>query len=146
MTQRLLLFALLATATACQRDADVQPSPQTLASEVAGTYRTNVYLDPSCVALSANQMPYAELHAESDSTVTLIYTKLYPDKSSQRIPNIGLGRGETDAIQLRLADSSIGTLQTDRIFMNNGMEKKGKLLRISLQNDPQRSLYFAGFK
>lgn len=145
MIQRLLLFALLATATACQRDADVQPSPQTLAGEVAGTYRTNVYLDPSCVALSANQMPYAEIRAESDSTVTLIYTKLYPAKSSQRIPNITLNR-EADAIQLHRADSSIGTLQTDRIFMNNGMEKKGKLLRISLQNNPQHSLYFAGFK
>ena len=145
MIQRLLLFALLATATACQRDADVQPSPQMLAGEVAGTYRTNVYLDPSCVALSANQMPYAEIRAESDSTVTLIYTKLYPAKSSQRIPNITLNR-EADAIQLHMADSSIGTLQTDRIFMNNGMEKKGKLLRISLQNNPQHSLYFAGFK
>ena len=146
MIQRLLLFALCATATACQREADVQPSPQTLAGEVAGTYQTNVYLDPSSVALPANHMPYAEIRAESDSTVTLIYTKLYPDKSNQRISNIGLGRGETGAVQLRLADSSIGTLKTDRIFMNNGMEKKGKLLRISLQSDPQRSLYFAGFK
>lgn len=145
MNQRLLLFALLATATACQRETDVQPSPQTLAGEVAGTYRTNVYLDPSCVALSANQMPYAELQAESDTTVTLIYTKLYPAKISQRISNITLTR-EADAIQLRGADSSIGALQPDRIFMNNGMEKKGKLLRISLQSNPQRSLYFVGSK
>ena len=145
MNQRLLLFAFLAAATACQRETDIQPNAQTLAGEVAGTYQTNVYLDPSCVALSASQMPYAELQTESDSTVTLVYTKQYPAKSSQRIPNVVLNR-QTDGIQLRVADSSIGTLQTDRIFMNNGMEKQGKLLRISLLNDPQRSFYFAGYK
>lgn len=145
MNQRLLLLTFLATATACQREADIQPDAQTLAGEVVGTYRTNAYLDPSCVALAANQMPYAELQAESDSTVTLTYTRLYPVRSNQRIPNVGLNR-QADAIQLRVADSSIGTLQTDRIFMNNGMEKQGKLLRISRQNDPQRSMYFAGFK
>lgn len=145
MNQRLLLFALLATTTACQRETGIQPNAPTLAGEVAGTYRTNVYLDPSCVALPADQLPYAELQTESDSTVTLIYTRLYPAKSSQRIPNVALNR-QADAIQLRVADSSIGTLQTDRIFTNNGMEKQGKLLRIARQGDPQRSLYFAGFK
>ncbi|MDB5242883.1 MAG: hypothetical protein JWP57_3508 [Spirosoma sp.] len=145
MNQRLLLCALLASATACQHESDIQPNAPTLAGEVAGTYQTNVYLDPSCVALSASQMPYAELQAESDSTVTLIYTKLYPAKSSQRISNVVLKR-QADGIHLRIADSAIGALQTDRIFMNNGMEKQGKLLRISLQNDPQSSLYFVGFK
>ena len=145
MNQRLLLFAFLAAATACQRETDIQPNAQTLAGEVAGTYQTNVYLDPSCVALSANQMPSVQLQAESDSAVTLIYTNRYSAKNSQRIPNVVLNR-QIDGIQLRVADSGIGTLQTDRIFMNNGMEKQGKLLRISLLNDPQRSLYFAGYK
>jgi hypothetical protein len=145
MNQRLLLFALLATASACQRESDIQPNAKTLAGEVAGTYRTNVYLDPSCVALSASQMPFAELKAESDSTVTLTYTKLYPTKTSQRIPNVVLKR-QADGINLRVADSGIGALQMDRIFLNNGMEKQGKLLRISLQNDLQYSLYFVGFK
>ncbi len=145
MNQRLLLFAFLATATACQQGTDIQPTAPMLAGEVAGTYKTNVYLDPSCVALPAAQMPYVELQTESDSTVTLIYTRLYPAKSSQRISNVSLSR-QVDAIQLRVADSSIGVLQTDRVFMNNGMEKQGKLLRISMQNDPQQPLYFAGFK
>lgn len=145
MHPRLLLLALLAATTACQREADIQPNAQTLAGEVAGTYRTNAYLDPSSVALSASQMPYAELTTESDSTVTLVYTKLYPVKSSERISNVVLNR-QADAIQLRVADSSIGTLQTDRIFTNNGMEKQGKLLRVSVQSDLKRSLYFAGFK
>lgn len=145
MNYRLILLAILATASACQREADIQPGAQTLADEVAGTYQTNAYLDPSCVALGTDQMPYVQLKTESDSTITLVYTKLYPVKSSQRIPNIALNR-QADAIQLRLADSSFGTLQTDRIFTNNGMEKQGKLLRVSLQTDPQRSLYFAGFK
>jgi hypothetical protein len=145
MNSRLLLLALLAATSACQRDTDIQPGAQTLAGEVAGTYQTNAYLDPSCVALGGDQMPYVELKTESDSTITLVYTKRYPVKSSQRIANIALNR-QADAIQLRVADSSVGTLQTDRIFTNNGMEKQGKLLRVSLQTDSKRSLYFAGFK
>ena len=145
MSQRLLLFALLAGATACQRETDIQPTAQPLSGEVAGTYRTNVYLDPSCVALAADKLPYTELRAESDSTVTLTHIKLYPVQSSERIPNVMLRRG-ADAIHLRVADTSIGTLQTDRIFMNNGMEKQGNLLRVSFQNDRHRPVYFAGFK
>lgn len=145
MSQRLLLFAFLTAATACQRETDIQPTAQTLSGEVAGMYRTNVYVDPSCVALAADKMPYTELRAESDSTVTLTYTNLYPVRSSERIPNVMLRRG-TDVIHLHIADTSIGTLQTDRIFMNNGMEKQGNLLRVSLQNDLRRPVYFAGFR
>lgn len=145
MNQRLLLFALLAAATACQRETDIQPTAPSLAGEVIGTYRTNVYLDPSCVALATDKLPYTELRAESDSTVTLTYTNLYPVRSSERIPNVTLRR-QADAIHLRVADTSIGTLQTDRVFMNSGMEKQGNLLRVSFRNDPQRPVYFAGFR
>lgn len=145
MNQRLLLFALLGTATACQRETDILPTVQTLAGEVAGTYRTNVYLDPSCVALAADKLPYTELRAESDSTITLTYVNLYPVRSSERVTNVTLRR-QADAIHLRVADTSIGTLQTDRIFMNNGMEKQGNLLRVSFQSDPQHPVYFVGFR
>lgn len=145
MNKHFLLFALLAATTACRRETDIEPGAPTLSAEVAGIYHTNAYLDPSCVALSDGQMPYAELKTESDSTVTLIYTQRYPAKSSQRIPNVALSR-QAEGIHLRVADLRIGSLQTDRIFMNNGMEKNGKLLRLSHQNAPQRPLYFAGFK
>lgn len=145
MKKRLLFCTFLGALTACQRESDIQPKSTTLSNEVAGTYQTNFYLDPSCVALSANQMPYAELKAESDSTVTLVYTRLYPNKVVNRVPHINLTR-QMDAIVFRVADSSVGTLQTDRIFTNNGMEKQGKLLRISMQNNPQSPFYFAGFK
>jgi hypothetical protein len=141
MNPRLLLFALFAAATACQRESDIQPNAQTLAGEVVGTYRTNVYLDPSGVALSAGQMPYVELQAESDSTVTLIYKERFPDTSSLQVLNVIVKR-QANVIQLRQAGLTIGSFQTDRIFLNNGMEKQGKLLRISLQNH----LDFAGFK
>lgn len=145
MNKQFFLFALLTATTACRHEADIEPDAPTLSGEVAGAYRTNAYLDPSHVALSDNQMPYAELQTESDSTVTVIYTQRYPVKTSQRIPNVALSR-QAEGICLRVADSSIGTLQTDRIFMNNGMEKNGKLLRLSHQSAPQRPLYFAGFK
>jgi len=145
MKKRLLFCSLLGTLTACQYEGDIQPNATSLASEVVGTYRTNFYLDPSCVAISAGQMPYAELKAQSDSTVTLIYTKLSPVKTSRLIENVSLSR-QTNGVQLRVANSNIGTLQTDRVFTDNGMEKQGKLLRINLQSDPQETLYFAGVR
>ncbi len=145
MNKQFLLFALLSAATACRRETDIQPNAPTLGEEVAGTYQTNAYLDPGCVALSDGQMPSIELKAESDSTVTLIYTQRHPARSSQRIPNVALNR-QAEVIYLRVADSSIGSWQTDRIFINNGMEKQGKLLRISRQNGPQPPFSFTGFK
>ena len=145
MKNRLLFCALAGVLTACQQEADIQPTSTTLVGEVVGTYRTNFYLDPSCVAMSAGQMPYTELKAESDSSVTLVYTRLYPAKTSQFIKHVALSR-QPNSIQLRVADSSIGTLQTDRIFTNNGMEKQGKLLRINVQDSRQNGLNFTGFK
>ncbi len=147
MNARLLLCALLATATACRQEGDVQPNPSSLAEEVVGTYRTNVYLDPACVATPTEQMPYAELKRESDSTVTLAYTSLYPDKAIKRIPNVLLSR-QPEAIHLYIAGSSAGTLATDRVFVNNGMEKQGKLLRLTLPGDSPnaRAPIFIGLK
>ncbi|GAB2570320.1 hypothetical protein [Spirosoma areae] len=145
MKKRLLFCSLISALTACQHEGDVQPNSATLAAEVVGTYRTNFYLDPSCVAIPADQMPFAELQAESDSTVSFIYTRLYPTKTQRTIQHVHVSR-QTDGVRLRLADSSIGMLQTDRIFTNNGMEKEGKLLRVNLQNDSKNPLYFAGFR
>ena len=142
MKKQLLFCSLMGVLTACQQQTDIQPSTSSLAGEVAGTYRTNFYLDVSCVAIPAGQMPYAEVKAESDSSVTLIYTKFSPAKSSRVINHIRLVR-QLAGIGLYLADSSVGTLKTDRIFTDNGMEKQGKLLRITVQ-DPQNFLYFAG--
>lgn len=145
MNRHLLFCALLGSLAACTHEAEIQPGSASLAGEVAGTYRTNAYLDLSCVALPAGQMPYAELKPETDSSVTFVYTRLYPNKSTQQIANVSLRR-QADVIQLRLANRSIGTLQTDRLFTNNGMEKQGKVLRVTMQSDPQNVLYFSGAK
>ncbi|WP_420146643.1 hypothetical protein, partial [Spirosoma sp.] len=110
-----------------------------------GTYRTNVYLDPSQVATPTGQMPFAELRGESDSSVTLVYTTTYPTKAEQSIQHVTLSR-LTNGIQLRASGSVIGTLQTDRIFTNSGMEKQGKLLRISLQHSSEDIPDFVGSK
>lgn len=145
MKKRLLFCSLAGLFTACQHEGDIQPTSVSIASEVVGIYRTNFYLDPSCVAISAGQMPYTEIKAQSDSTVILVYTRLYPAKTSRSIENVSLNR-ESGGVQLRVGSSNIGTLQTDRIFTDNGMEKQGELLRINIQNDPQNFLYFAGIK
>jgi len=144
MKKQLLFCVLLGSLASCAQEADVQPSTGSLAKEVAGKYQTNFYLDPSCVAIPASQMPYAEIRAESDSSVTMIYTKLYPAKMNRVVGRIRLVR-QPAGIDLRLADSIVGTLRTERIFANNGMEKQGQLLRIMMgQTDPQNFLYFAG--
>lgn len=145
MKKQLLFCAFVGTMTACQREMDIQPTSPTLAGEVAGTYRTNVYLDPSRVSIPAEQMPYTELKAESDSSVTLVYNTQYLTKSSQSIQHVRLSQ-QADLIQLLVADSSIGTLQTDRVFTNDGMEKQGKLLRVNIQTDSKTQLTFAGVK
>ncbi|GAB4037720.1 hypothetical protein [Spirosoma gilvum] len=133
MKTQLLFCALIGVLTACQHESDIQPNASSLASEAVGTYRTNFYLDPSYVALSQNQMPYVELKQESDSNVTLLLTKQYPTPETQTIPHVLLQR-KLDGVELRVANSSIGTLQTDRIFTNTGMEKQGQLLRLSNQD------------
>ncbi|UFH55277.1 hypothetical protein [Spirosoma sp. KNUC1025] len=143
MKKQLLFCAFVGLMTSCQQDDAIQPNPSTLAAEVVGTYRTNVYLDPSYVAVPSNLLPYAELKTESDSGVALIYTN--PEKSDQVIQHITLSR-QANSIQLHAGGSVVGTLQTDRIFTNSGMEKQGKLLRLSVQNTPERTLSFVGYR
>ncbi|GAB3952942.1 hypothetical protein GCM10028805_35760 [Spirosoma harenae] len=145
MDKRLLFCSILGMLTACHGEDDIQPDALSLSREAAGTYRTNFYLDPSSATLPASQMPFTELKAESDSSVTLAYTKLYPSRETQVLKHVLLTR-QTEGIQLRLADSSIGTLQTDRVFTNNGMEKQGQLLRINAQVNQPNSVNFTGSK
>lgn len=145
MKKQLLFCAFVGTMTACQHETDIQPTQPTLAGEVAGTYRTNVYLDPSRVAIPVEQMPYTQLKAESDTSVTLVYNTQYLTKTSQVIQHVQLSR-QADLIQLRVADSSIGTLQTDRVFTISGMAKQGKLLRVNVQTNSDTRLNFAGVK
>lgn len=145
MKKQLLFCAFVGLMTSCQQDDAIQPSSPTLAGEAVGLYRTNVYLDPAYVATASSELPYAELKAESANNVTLIYSTFYPVKAHQSIEHVTLRR-ESDGIQLSAAGSVIGTLQTDRVFTSNGMEKEGKLLRISMQNDSANGLYFIGSK
>ena len=130
MTKRLLFCSLVGILVACQRETDIQPTSSSLANEVAGTYRTNVYLDPANLATPTDQMPYTVLKAESSNSITLTYTELYPTKMSQVVEHISLNR-QAEGVQLQVANSIIGTLQTDRAFTNNGMEKQGKVLRLT---------------
>ena len=145
MKKRLLFCSMIGVLSGCYRTVDINPNPSSLAAEVSGVYRTNFYLDPSCVAIPANQMPYAELKAESDSNVTVMYTKFYPVKSTQFIEHITVGR-QPEGIYFRTVDSAIGTLKTDRIFTNNGMEKQGQLLRLTIQLDSAVTLNFTGIR
>ncbi|SOD95874.1 hypothetical protein [Spirosoma fluviale] len=144
MKKRLLFCSFVGILTACQREGDIQPTLTTLTGEVVGTYRTNFYLDPS-IALSSGQLPYAEIKAESDSTVTLVIHRPAPAQTDWTIQHVSLSRQSTN-IQLNVGSSTIATLQNDRVFTSNGMEKEGKLLRITLQDGSESTLSFSGAK
>jgi hypothetical protein len=145
MKKPLLFCSLIGILSGCYSEADISPNSSSLSSKAAGLYRTNFYLDPSCVATPTDKMPYTELKAESDSTVTLTYTKFYPTPGSQSIPHV-LVRQQSDGIQLQLAGLTIGTLKTDRVFTNNGMEKQGQLLRLTIPENSANSLNFNGIR
>ncbi|GAB3039821.1 hypothetical protein [Spirosoma pulveris] len=140
MKKRLLFCSFVGILTACQREGDIQPNITTLTGEVVGTYHTNFYLDPA-VALSSGQLPYAEIKAESDSTVTLIVHR--PTQIDWTIQHVSLSR-QSASIQLNVGSSTVATLQSDQVFTSNGMEKDGKLLRITLQNGSENTVNFTG--
>lgn len=145
MKKPLLFCSLIGALSGCYSEADISPESSSPASRAAGLYRTNFYLDPSSVATPADKMPYTELKAESDSTLSLTYTRFYPTPSSQFVQHV-LVRQLSDGIQLELAGSIIGTLKTDRVFTNNGMERQGQLLRLVVPGDSTNTLNFSGIQ
>ena len=145
MKKPLLFCSLIGILSGCYSEADISPNSTSLAAKAAGLYRTNFYLDPSCVATPTDKMPYTELRAESDSTLLLTYTKFYPIPGSQSIQHVLVSQ-QPDGLQLRVAGLPIGTLKTDRIFTNNGMEKQGQLLRLFIPGDSANDLNFTGIQ
>ncbi|ADB41563.1 hypothetical protein [Spirosoma linguale] len=142
MKKRLLFCSFVGILTACQREGDIQPTSTTLTGEVVGTYRTNFYIDPS-VALSAGQLPYAEVKAESDNKVTLVFHQPALAQKDRVVQHVSLSR-RANSIQFNVSSSTIATLQADRVFSDNGMEKEGQLLRITLQDGSESTLNFSG--
>jgi hypothetical protein len=143
--KKALLFSILAfLSAACGPGNDVAP---TLASEVSGTYLTNGFLDYLCVALPADQMPTATLTPETDATVTLTYLRKYPMVQSQTFMHLQLTRLADKSIQLSQQGQILGTVQTDRAFNTNGMERQALVLRVQTNpNDPQTAITFTGAK
>ncbi|MBC7571696.1 MAG: hypothetical protein H7319_18495 [Spirosoma sp.] len=146
MKKQLLFYLLLGSLAACTQENDVQPSPNTLAGEVSGAYRTNPYVDPSCVAIPASQMPVVTLRPESDGIVSLVYAYQFPKPGSQQLTGIQLSRRADNAVQLTHGNVVLGTVQIDRVFTNNGMEKQGRLLRINALDTQPNVPYFTGVK
>lgn len=144
MKKALLFSSLLFLSAACSRSNDVAP---TLASEVSGTYLTNGFLDYLCIALPADQMPTATLTPETDAAVTLTYLTKYPTAQSQTFTHLQLTRLADNSIQLAQQGNVLGTVQTDRAFNANGMERQALVLRVQANaNDPQTAITFTGAK
>ncbi|MEZ0543009.1 hypothetical protein [Fibrella arboris] len=144
MKKALLFSTLVFLSAACSRSNDVAP---TLAGEVSGTYLTNGFLDILCIALPANQMPAVTLTPETDAAVTLTYLRKYPTAQSQTFTHLQLTRLTDNSIQLAQQGQVIGTVQTDRAFNSNGMERQALVLRVQANTtDPQTAITFTGAK
>ena len=119
----------------------------TLAGEVAGSYQTNSYLDVSCVALPANQMPAVGVRQESDMAVTITYQRTYPVTQLMTLKNVQLVRLSNQQIKLIYAGTDIGTAQMDRAFSSSGMESQAMVLRLSQLTGPEADRFaFVGSK
>lgn len=144
-TPLLSVTALLLTSwlTGCQQTNDIEP--QSLARSVAGTYKTNAFVNPLFVELNTSQMPQLIVKPETDSTVTLIHTQFYPTKTAQQLNRVLLQR-QGDIITLKLDNKTIGTWQWDRIFTSNGMETQANVLQLTNQISQDSSLSFTGYR
>ena len=144
MIKALFFSILVLLSVACSPGNDVAP---TLAGEVSGTYLTNGFLDYLCIALPPDQMPTAKLTPETDATVTLTYLTSYPAPQSQTFAHLQLARLADNSIQLTRQGQVIGTVQTDRAFNTNGMERQALVLRVQTKpSNPQAAIVFTGAK
>ncbi|RIV27535.1 hypothetical protein DYU11_04315 [Fibrisoma montanum] len=146
MKTQLLFFGLLSGLVACQNDGDIQPTT-TLASEVVGTYQTNQFIDVLTLPVPSDKMPTVELKAESANEVTLIVTKRFPSRETWTLTHAVLSRQPDQSIAITAQGVPVGTLQKDRVFMDNGMEIQGRVLRIRLSGTSvsDEELNFTGF-
>lgn len=144
-TPLLSVTALLLTGwlTGCQHTNDIEP--QSLARSVAGTYKTNAYVNPLFVALTAGQLPQLFVKPETDSTVTVVYTQFHPTKTTQQLAHVLLQRSG-DVVTLKQEGKVIGSWQWDRIFTSNGMETQANVLQLANQSGQDSSLSFTGYR
>lgn len=144
-TPLLSVTALLLTSwlTGCQQTNDIEP--QSLARSVAGTYKTNAFVNPLFVELTTGQLPQLLVKPETDSTVTLIYTQFHPTKLTQELSHVLLQR-KGDVVTLEQAGRAIGSWQWDRVFTSNGMETQANVLQLTNQSSQDSSLSFTGYR
>lgn len=137
--KQLIIFITLLGLMACQSNTDVAPALAT--SEIAGTYQTNAFLDYRYLALPASQMPTVTLRATATNTLTLVWNQSLPKAGVQTLVGITLVQQPDQGIELMQAGQVIGSIKTNRVFTDSGMETQGKLLRLSTLN-----LTFSGYR
>jgi hypothetical protein len=139
---RALLFSFsVLLLTACGREADIAP---TLATEVAGQYQTNGFLDYLCIALPPEKMPSVTLTPEAEGQVSLTYLRQYPAVQTLKLANVRLTRQPDNSIQLTQQGIILGNVRPDRAFNTNGLERQALVLRIA-RPDPN-GFTFTGSK
>ena len=139
------LLGLMLVLAGCQPEKDITPDLAPAIVEVTGKYQTNGYLDLLTITLPTEQLPTADVKAQSDSEVTLTLHQYYPATRHIILEHVGLARQSDSSIRLSYQGQVIGSYQTDRLFTNSGMEAQGKVLRISKTGD-ESPMVFVGYK
>jgi hypothetical protein len=116
-----------------------------LARSVAGTYKTNAFVNPLFVELTTGQLPQLVVKPETDSMVTLVYMQFHPTKTTQQLAHILLQQ-RGDVVTLKQAGKTIGSWQWDRVFTSNGMETQANVLQLTNQFSQDSSLSFTGYR
>ncbi len=132
----LVLFALLG----CGKE-EITQNPNVL----EGTYRTNGFLDPLCIAITDDtQLPTLTISKKNNGTYELLRTNYIPQKSTQKLEEV-TAKTITGGFELYHGQTKIGTYRDDRWYDDKkDKEVTSKVLAVSYANAGQ-GLYFSYF-
>ncbi|TDB67920.1 hypothetical protein [Arundinibacter roseus] len=129
----------------CTQD---QPLPDS--GGLAGTYRTNGILDPSCVAISDDrQLPTLTIRKESDGSYQLTRTDFIPNKRTMSLSKVQV-EPKSDSLVLFYQDQKIGhvTVRTWPKFEGKKVkDTTSPVLFVNYNNpDDQAFLFYIGYR
>ena len=110
-----------------------------------GTYRTNGFLDPLCIAITdETQLPSLQISKKKDGTYELLRTNYIPQKTTQQLEGV-TSTATSDGFELYYRQTKIGTYNIDRWYDDKkDKEVTSKVLKVNF-SDQSQSVFFSYF-
>ncbi len=110
-----------------------------------GTYRTNGFLDPLCIAITdETQLPSLQISKKKDGTYDLLRTNYIPQKTTQQLEGV-TSTATSDGFELYYQQTKIGTYKNDRWYDDKkDKEVTSKVLKVNF-SDQSQSVFFSYF-